>query len=362
MAKSLTTLERFQFSLTGSDANTNSGKRHAIKRHGVDKVTPESVDKLRRENWRLRKQKDGGKTPLFVLAAQAMDSDWKHEPPKGVAVGQVLQCSALQAKNYDAINWGRYRKHLYGVATCFPGGWDGVVTSTNGKSGWDCVVNRYANYGCVVHKNKVAYHIGDGWVVKPVRHNRFVLDGKLVRLQDVFQKPDIDCRYTMRTCLKILQHAGEKAYLTRQTPEMLASGSGQRCRTGVLTLIVDLGELGFYHCWPRSGVRADVRAARAARQADKDKEELESIIARGIANDVMVCAADSYRAGNCQVGTLSWATEHNLDIRKHYTIGEIAELSNGDARFVKAALIAGLRRHRQEMRQGYSVLSEHGIG
>lgn len=359
MAISLTALEKFQFSLTDSDARTNSGKRLAIKRCRVDNETPESVDKIRRENWRERKKKDGGKTPLFVLAAQAKErGDWKHQPPKGVAVGTVEQCVHLRHKNYYNIDWGRQKKHGFGAATCFPGGYAGIETRTNGKSGWDCVVNRSANYGCVVYKNKVAYHIGDGWVVKPVRNHRFALDGKLAWLDH-----SVDCqsRYTFRVCLKMLQHAGEKAYLTRQTMEMIAAGSGERCRTGQLVLIVDMGELGFYHCTPYSALLQAVRGARDARQSKKDQAELEALVARGAANDVMVCAEDSYRAGNCVVGTTSWATQHNLDMRKHYTIGEIAAMSNGDARFVKAALIAGLRRHRQELRQGYSVLSEHGI-
>ena len=105
--------------------------------------------------------------------------------------------------------------------------------------------------------------------------------------------------------------------------------------------------------------RAEARAAFELRSQQKAELELSAIVDRGEAADVHVCVADSYRAGNCQVGTVSYVKKHSLDKSRHYRAGELSALANGDARFVRSAIISALRRHRSEMSAGICQLSDH---
>ncbi len=104
---------------------------------------------------------------------------------------------------------------------------------------------------------------------------------------------------------------------------------------------------------------AEARQAFARRAAIREETALRELIERGEADNIYVCASDSYRVGNCREGTSTFARRHDLDIRRHYRVGELAALANGDSRFVRAACIAACRREREEMRQGYCVVAEH---
>lgn len=117
-----------------------------------------------------------------------------------------------------------------------------------------------------------------------------------------------------------------------------------------------------YHFSATVKHRGLVREAREAfdrRAAQREQAEIAALVERGEADDIYVCAADSYRAGNCKAGTASFASRHNLDIHRHYRAAELAAQANGDGRFVKAAIIAGFRRHRREIERGYCLLSDH---
>ena len=108
--------------------------------------------------------------------------------------------------------------------------------------------------------------------------------------------------------------------------------------------------------------RHPVREAREAfdrRASQRDHAEIAALVERGEAADIYVCAADSYRAGNCRAGTSSFASRHDLDIARHYRAGEIASIANGDAQFVRAAIIAAVRRNRREIARGYCDVAEH---
>lgn len=121
-----------------------------------------------------------------------------------------------------------------------------------------------------------------------------------------------------------------------------------------------------YHITAADGrydVRGTISAAAAAfeaRAALRESAALTALIDSGAASDVYCCAADSYRAGNCVAGTQSFAARHALDVSRHYRAEELLAISNGDARFVRAAILAALRREQKEIRQGYALLSEHG--
>lgn len=108
-----------------------------------------------------------------------------------------------------------------------------------------------------------------------------------------------------------------------------------------------------------AGSIAAARAAFAAREKSNQDAALAALLDSGAARDVYICAADSYRAGNCVTGTASFASRNNLDVRRHYSIGDLIALANGDAKFVRAAALAGMRRERREMERGYALLQEH---
>jgi hypothetical protein len=104
---------------------------------------------------------------------------------------------------------------------------------------------------------------------------------------------------------------------------------------------------------------AEARVAFERRAAARDQAELAAVVERGEAAGVWVCAADSYRAGNCRAGTASFAARHGLDVRRHYRAGEVSEAANGDIRFVRAAVVSALRRERREVAEGVCKLAEH---
>jgi hypothetical protein len=97
--------------------------------------------------------------------------------------------------------------------------------------------------------------------------------------------------------------------------------------------------------------KAANRAARADARAVKRAEEI----------GVMVCLADSIRAGNCRAGSESFARNHGLDVAKHYTTAELLAVANGQTRLVALACTAALRRAIKELDRGYSELSEHRV-
>jgi hypothetical protein len=358
--KALTRQEKYLFSLTGSKAKTPAAQRAAIEREGLSGMTSHGIEMVRRESWKRARDLNKG-VPVFVLALQRSGYfSWKMKLPSGVKPGVLCECNAVRRAAYDAVDWGRLRKHAHGINSAYGAA---VREETNGKSGWDKVVWRYADYGCVLSPDgkKVAYsvqrdRIGPIWKVSPCFRGRFFLDGCPVRLW-MPEPPRYQLR--LRDCLRLLQNAGFTAYLTRQTKGQIAAGSGDRGREGELVLIVDLGKLGFYHAEARPNVVAIVREAARRREENREQSELEVIVARGEAAGVYVCAADSYRAGNCRPGTASFAGRHNLEMTRHYTAGELLQLANGDARFVRAAVISALRRERREYERGYALLEEH---
>lgn len=123
---------------------------------------------------------------------------------------------------------------------------------------------------------------------------------------------------------------------------------------------VDTGEE--YHFPARYSGRAPVREASVAferRAQAREQTALMAVVERGDAAGVAVCLADSLRAGNCRAGSLSFAGRHGLDPSRHYSAGELLAQSNGDARFVRAAVLAALRRERREQAAGFCVLADH---
>jgi len=104
------------------------------------------------------------------------------------------------------------------------------------------------------------------------------------------------------------------------------------------------------------------RAGWATRQAAKRAAKTDAAaVKRAEAIGVMVCLADSIRAGNCRAGSENFARNHGLDPAKHYTPAEVLAIANGQTRFVALACTAALRRTIRELDRGYSDLAEHRI-
>jgi len=351
----LTRHEAYLFSLTGLSASTVKAQRGAITRFGLAGLSKADVEKKRLEHWRALRESTKG-VPSFVLALQNSCGFWASIHPQCVREGRSASCDTLRHAAYNAVDWGRQRKRDYGRST--PHG-ASVRETDNGKTGWDRVVWRYADYGCVISPDgdKLAYSIRPGgWKVVTYWRGWFKFDGKVCRVcRESGGRYDL----RLRDCKNMLVRAGWNAYLTRQDEKQIAQGSGERGRKGQLVLCVDFGELGVYHAQKSASVVSEVRRAFEQRQTNRYEAELESLIQKGNADGVYVCAADSYRAGNCRPGTESFASSHNLDVRKHYTAKELLALANGNFRFVKAAVIAAIRRERKEATFGYCSISEH---
>jgi hypothetical protein len=101
--------------------------------------------------------------------------------------------------------------------------------------------------------------------------------------------------------------------------------------------------------------KAKAKAYAAARAADA------AAVKRAEEIGVMVCLADSVRAGNCRAGSENFARNHGLDPSKHYTPAEVLAVANGQTRFVALACTAALRRTIRELDRGYSDLAEHRV-
>ena len=118
-----------------------------------------------------------------------------------------------------------------------------------------------------------------------------------------------------------------------------------------------------YHYPPSINHRRPIGMARDAfeqRAAQREQAGLDAMVARGEADDIYVCVADSLIAGNCPHGTTTWAERHDFDTQRHYRAGELAAAGKCHrARFVRAAIVAAYRRHRREMDTGRCELAEH---
>ena len=76
---------------------------------------------------------------------------------------------------------------------------------------------------------------------------------------------------------------------------------------------------------------------------------------------VFCCVADSLRAGNCLVGTRSFAERHQLDIKRHYHAPELLQIANGDTGRVRLVIQAARNQARIDAERGFSLLSEHTL-
>lgn len=84
---------------------------------------------------------------------------------------------------------------------------------------------------------------------------------------------------------------------------------------------------------------------------EREKQELEG---------VMVCAADSKNGGNCKEGTLSFIQRNSFSADRHYEARFLLPLCKKEPR-VRLAIAHAVKRHKKELEQGYSVISDHRL-
>lgn len=335
----LTKAEKYQFKLSGSNAKTIASQRAAISRARLTGATPASVLKARREAfaaWR-ENQKDLHGKPAWLAAArwEASGSDWLHVAP--VKAGEAYNCQCLARLAHNAIDWGRLRKHSCGNATAFA---PRVRESDNGKSGWDKVVFRYADYLCVVSPDgrKIAVQVDKQPIeVHTLLRGRFLFRGELIIL--FYQQcSQITYATQLRARCKLLRRAGYDARIVRQTKEMVSAGSGESLRSGGrIECVVPDGLGGWYHVSARESVE-NVRQALVRRRINARNDELDKQIKQS-ANSIWVTVDDSLAAGNCVPGT---------DAFKSTLLGRLQ--ADGEVGAVRADVILALRADQFTMR------------
>jgi hypothetical protein len=302
---SLTKAEAYQFSLCNSEAKTIPAQRAAIAREGLAGATRASVRNSRQAAFRefREKQPDLAKLPAWVAAArfEAIGYDWLHVSP--IPAGTVWRCDGLANMAYDSVDWGRLRKHSRGNASAFP---PRRREETNGRTGRDCVIWRYADYLCILSpcRGRVAVQVdGKPITVHAVFRGRCMYRG--VRIQIVPPTLASVASMTHRATARRLRLHGYDARVIRQTPASVASGLGDNCRRGgqVVVILPD-GIGGWYHASLGQTVES-VRSALAKRRVVAKQEELDSVITSA-GDRIWVTIADSISAGNCQPGTSSF--------------------------------------------------------
>lgn len=96
------------------------------------------------------------------------------------------------------------------------------------------------------------------------------------------------------------------------------------------------------------GIVAQLERNRAKRLETAAKEAALQAELEGI----YVCYDDSIQAGNCTVGTTSYAIRHGLDTGKHYKATELLKMNDSPGR-VRLAITAAKIRHNRDMKQGF---------
>lgn len=310
--KPLSKHERYLFSLTDSVATSVKAQRAAIARAGLTGKTRSEIHKIRLKNWReLRANKPD--VPVFVLAAQQAYRSWDRQAPSLSMQGVVCDCRGLSILAHDSIDWGRIRKRSRGDATAR--GFH-VREEDNGKTGWNRVVDRYVDYGCVKSPDdkKIAIQVDNtGWHIKPMFRRKFFFRDVLYQLDGSVLPSKMSPRQNLRAIARTLQRHGWDAYLTYQSDEEVSAGSGERHRKGKnFVCVVNMGQYGYYHhslthavsC--RNALTA-INEALKQRRDTKRKQEFDAAIAAG--KEVFVGIDDSVKGGNCAPGTASFAEQ-----------------------------------------------------
>ena len=295
----LTAAEKYQFALCESVAKTIPSQRAAIQREGLRGMTRAQIRAAQLDYWKGWRSADHGNAPAWVVAAKflAAGTDWRHSTCP-TAAGTVQPVRALRSAAYNAAAWGRSRKRGCGEPTlsrC------GISETDNGKTGWDRVVNRAADYICVMSPRGDQlywqYDRAAAPVVSRVHRGHFMLDG---RRTPIVTTAPAGWRPTPRSDAQRLRLAGLDARVVRQTSGMIEFGSGETLRArglGSVVCVVACGDGSHYHPsrgQPAQSVRDAIERRAMLAAAERPIEHPER---------VWVSVADSIAAGNCGAGT-----------------------------------------------------------
>jgi hypothetical protein len=349
----LTAHERYLFSLTRSTATTPQWQRAAIRREGLAGMTRRAVLERRRQHWaEFRSFPENRGLPAWLVAARAVDAaGWWAEMPVVPQGTVAIYSSPLGREAFSLAAWGKARKRSKGCPTPHA---PRIRETDNGRTGWDRVVDRFADYLCVISPDgtRAAIQTSAAEPVAVVRvwRGRALWRGQAVRVAHGQPYPGeriaavTPCRWQAER----LRRAGLDARVVRQTREMVSAGSGETLRSGgELWVIVPDGSGGFYHptLWETAGdvLKAIRRRAIAARAVRLDATLAE----RGAT--IWVSVADSIAGGNCQPGTAAFASDFAGAIGATGEIGgatAAAILAYRDDRMTRAACRAAALRHQ----------------
>lgn len=347
MSKELTKMEKYQFSLCGSLATTVAAQRAAIAREGLTGMTPAAVRKARQKafkEWRAT-QDDLHKLPAWLAAArwEAISSNWLHVAP--IPAGKPVDVPRLGRMAHDAVTWGRLKKHSTGDGTAFR---PRVRENDNGKTGWDRVVWRYADYLCVLSPDRkhIAVQVDNEPItIHPVFRDCFLYRGfrtnmNLIRIQRGY-------RMTLRDTERHLKRHGYEARLVRQTAEMVQQGSGDNIRSGgTVSLVIPDGIGGFYHVCRAQWIPS-IREALSKRRLAAKQKELDAMIETA-GDRIWVTIEDSLAAGNCLPGTNGFIQKLKDRLKAEGELGAVtakAILATTDNDFTRRACrVACLRK------------------
>lgn len=319
MTTPLTKAERYLFSLCRSTANTIPARRAAIAREGLTGATPATILVERRKAFReFRERKENAdlkNLPAWLAAArfEASGDDWRHQSP--IPAGRTLHVYTLARLAFDAVDWGKLRKHDRGTATAFP---PRVRETDNGKFGMKRVVWRYADYLCVLSPDgqHVAVQVkkGDKIELHAVRFGKFLFRG--------------DVHYT-----ELINRDSRRTYMPKQfvriVRRFLPLGYDVGIHNGeVCILEQSTGELyhtGSYWDYPSHFVDF-ARDAFAKRATEKRlaarNAELDAILASQPDN-VWVSFADSINAGNCDSQTRAFREQLARELHADGELGAV---------------------------------------
>ena len=349
----LSAREKTLFAMTGSDARTARSKRAAIGLVGLRDMTPAQVWGAQRLAWKEFRSTERG-VPSWVSAVRFLaHGTWRHARCP-VDAGTVIHSRDLMKDAFKMADWGRARKRSTGHANM----WSAGVTETdNGKGGWYRVVNRYANYICVMSpdRKKVYYQLpGEPPRIATLRKRCFLRNGERYMVGYIDAPRAESMQHNYRATCRRLQHAGIDAKIVRQDTDMIIAGSGESLRKGgQLLCVVDCGDGTHYHTHIHQSPQA-VRNAieerglireRASKRLETKRAELDWL------NDRLKCVwvteEDSLQAGNCFAGTRLFMAVIRKALGVTCEIGAVRGdwlISQRDDTFTRAACLKATER------------------
>jgi hypothetical protein len=91
----------------------------------------------------------------------------------------------------------------------------------------------------------------------------------------------------------------------------------------------------------------------------KEANKIDSLAEKIRLDEVMVCAVDSIRAGNCRAGTERFAEAHRINLQRHIPATVLARIATSDPKRVETVINFARKREAMEQVKGYAELKNH---